>query len=132
MAKRGRRNIKLPAQAIAVLRDHRKQQLELRLALGMGKLEPTSPVFCTVEGKLIRPRNVTKAWSRVAASLGLNVSFHALRHTHVSMLIREGVDILAISRRIGHSKAATTLDVYAHLLPGADEAAAKAIEGILK
>jgi integrase len=130
--KRGRRNIKLPAQAAALLREHRKQQLELRIALGMGKLEAMSPVFCNVEGQLLRPRNVTKAWSRVASALSLKVSFHALRHTHVSMLIREGVDILSISRRIGHSKAATTLDVYGHLVSGVDDSAAKAIEGVLK
>lgn len=38
------------------------------------------------------------------------VSFHALRHTHASMLIAAGVDILTISRRLGHSKASVTLD----------------------
>ncbi len=45
---------------------------------------------------------------------------------------RAGVDILTISRRLGHSKAAITLDVYGHLIGGADEAAATAIEGMLK
>jgi integrase len=48
------------------------------------------------------------------------------------MLIAAKVDILTISRRLGHSKAAMTLDVYGHLISGADEAAAKAIEGMLK
>jgi integrase len=61
-----------------------------------------------------------------------HVNFHSLRHTHVSMLIRAGVDILTISRRLGHSKAAITLDVYGHLIGGADAAAAKALEGLLK
>jgi integrase len=60
------------------------------------------------------------------------VTFHALRHTHASMLINAGVNIIAISRRLGHSKAAMTLDVYGHLISGADEAAAAAIEGVLK
>ena len=48
------------------------------------------------------------------------------------MLIRKGVHILTISRRLGHSAAAITLDVYGHLIAGADAAAAKAIEGVLK
>jgi hypothetical protein len=48
------------------------------------------------------------------------------------MLIRKGVDILTISRRLGHSKASVTLDVCGHLYQGADAAAAKAIEGVLK
>jgi integrase len=60
------------------------------------------------------------------------VTFHALRHSHASMLIRAGVDVLTISRRLGHSKAAITLDVYGHLIGGADEAAANAISGVLK
>jgi len=60
------------------------------------------------------------------------VTFHALQHTHVSVLINAGVDILTISRRLGHSKAAITLDVYGHLIGGTDEAAANAIAGVLK
>ena len=60
------------------------------------------------------------------------VSFHSLRHTHASTLIRAGVDILVISRRLGHSKASITLDIYGHLIEGADAAAVRAIEGVLK
>ena len=48
------------------------------------------------------------------------------------MLIRAAVDILTISRRLGHSKAVITLDVYGHLIGGADEVAAAALEGVLK
>jgi integrase len=47
-------------------------------------------------------------------------------------LIRAGVDELTISRRLGHSKAAMTLDVYGHLVEGADAAAARAIEAAMK
>jgi integrase len=47
-------------------------------------------------------------------------------------LIRAGVDILTISRRLGHRKASITLDTYGHLIEGADEAAARVIEGVLK
>lgn len=50
-------------------------------------------MFSTVEGELVRPRNITKAWSRVVPGKG----FHSLRHTHASMLINAGVDILTIS-----------------------------------
>ena len=131
--KRGRRNITLPSEAIAVLRAHKIKALELRLALGMGPITATTLVFATVEGELIRPRNLTKAWSRVRSAHKLPaVSFHAFRHSHASMLIRAGVDILTISRRLGHSKAAITLDCYGHLIEGADAAAAKAIEGLLR
>ena len=48
------------------------------------------------------------------------------------MLLRAGVDVYTVSRRLGHSTAAMTLDKYGHLIEGADAAAAKAIEGVLK
>ncbi len=85
-------------------------------------------LLSTVDGGLLRPRNVTKAWWRILP----DKKFHSLRHTHASMLINAGVDILTISRRLGHSKAAITLDVYGHLMHGADKAAADAIAGVLK
>jgi integrase len=131
--KRGRRNLKLPAEAVAVLRAHKVQQMEIRLALGMGKTEATTLVFSDVEGDLVKPHSVSRAWRRAVVALKLPaVTFHALRHTHASMLIRAGVDILTISRRLGHSKAAITLEVYGHLISGADDAAADAIAGVLK
>jgi hypothetical protein len=56
-------------------------------------------------------------------------ALYALRHSHASVLIRKGVDILTISRRLGHHKPNVTLDVYGHLISGADKAAADAIAG---
>ena len=131
--KRGRRNVKLPSDAVTALRAHKVKQLELRLALGMGNIAPDTLVFGNVDGELIRPRNLTKSWSRARAAMKLPaVSFHAFRHSHASMLIRAGVDILTVSRRLGHANASITLNVYGHLIEGADAAAARAIEGVLK
>ena len=122
----------LPADTVAMLRAHKVEQMQLRLALGMGAVKSDTLVFSNVDGEPLRPRNLTKMWSRAQTALKLPaVSFHAFRHSHVSMLIRAGVDVLTISRRIGHSKASMTLDVYGHLIRGGDEAAAKAIEGVL-
>jgi hypothetical protein len=40
--------------------------------------------------------------------------------------------VLTVSRRLGHNKPSVTLDIYGHLIEGADAAEAKAIEGVLK
>ena len=110
--KRGRRNVSLHPEVVVMLRAHKVKVMELRVAVGMGKLENTTHVFTNTEGGLLRPRNVTKACSRLVAAHKLpDVSFHALRSTHASTLIAAGIDILTISRRLGHSKAAITLDV---------------------
>ena len=89
-------------------------------------------VFSTIEGELISPNGVSRDWRQIVPKEAAQVQFHALRHTHASTLIRARVDVLTISRRLGHSSASMTLDIYGHLMEGADAAAAKAIEGVLK
>jgi integrase len=44
-----------------------------------------------------------------------DLAFHHLRHTHASQLIDAGVDIVTISKRLGHAKPDITLRIYAHL-----------------
>jgi integrase len=129
---RGRRNVTLPADTVAMLRAHKVEQMQLRLALGTGNIKADMLVFSDIEGRPLNPHTVSRAWRRVCDAKKLpSVSFHALRHTHVSVLINAGVDVLTISRRIGHARASMTLDVYGHLIRGGDEAAAKAIQGML-
>jgi integrase len=110
-----------------MLRAHKVQRMETRLVLGQGPIKRDTLFSAMSRVAYCAP------WWRLVTSYDMpNVSFHSLRHTHVSMVIRAGVDILTVSRRIGHSKAAITLDVYGHLYGGADEAAAKAMGGLLK
>ncbi|WP_436173903.1 tyrosine-type recombinase/integrase [Mesorhizobium sp. LjNodule214] len=60
------------------------------------------------------------------------VRFHDLRHTHASALIASGLDVVAISRRLGHASPVVTLSVYAHLFKRSDEGAAAAIEAAMR
>ena len=59
------------------------------------------------------------------------MSFHSLRHSYASVLIASGLDILTISRRLGHGSPNITLDVYGHLLRDTGTEAADAIEAAL-
>jgi integrase len=126
--KHGRRNIALPSFAVAELRAHWKAQQETRLALGIGKAPSESLVFATFDGNPRSPNALTKEWSVVAKALGLAVTFHALRHTHASQLIASGLDVLTISRRLGHSTPTITLGVYGHLFSNTDDRAAQALD----
>jgi len=129
--RRGRRNVGLPVETTAMLREHYKAQCELRLKLGQGG-KPVL-VFSDIEGNMLSPDNLSRDWRRVCNARKLpRISFHALRHCHASLLLAAGVPVLTVSRRLGHAKASQTLDIYAHLLPGADADAARAIEGMLK
>lgn len=59
------------------------------------------------------------------------IGFHALRHTHASQLIDAGIDIVTISKRLGHAKPDITLRFYAHLFRKDDSHAADAINAAL-
>jgi integrase len=58
---------------------------------------------------------------------------HDIRHTHASWMVAAGMDIFALSRRLGHESVTTTMDRYSHLLPDAmfdaAQIAQKALEG---
>jgi integrase len=130
--KAGRRTISVPASITAELRAHWREQQEQRLALGLGKAAPDDPVFVRPEMTAWPPDSMTTAWSKTIARLGLpKVTLHALRHTHVSQLIAAGLDVVTVSRRIGHSNPTVTLAVYAHLFGNADERAATIVETAL-
>ncbi len=49
------------------------------------------------------------------------IRLHDFRHSHASNLIGEGMDIVAVSRRLGHSNIEMTLNTYTHLLKKNDE-----------
>jgi integrase len=130
--KTSRRTISLPPTAVEALREHRRRQLEMRLALGQGRLDSDTLIFSNIEGDPIPPMNFSRDWARFVKARKLPaVTFHALRHTHVSALIAHGVDVLTISRRIGHANAAITLRVYGHMFEQNDSAAVTAIEAAL-
>ena len=122
---RGRRTISLSSAVVAELRSHWKKQQEERLALGVGKAPPEGLVFATWEGEPRQPDGLSKEFSEAMNDMGLpHVTLHTLRHTHASQLITSGMDILTVSRRLGHSSPAITLTVYGHLLSPKDDAAA--------
>ena len=125
----GRRTISLPPRLVAELRTHWRDQQQRRLALGMGRASDESPVLATVDGGFLSPKGITRAWPRAMAEIGMSgVTLHSLRHTHASTLIASGMDVLTVSRRLGHASAVVTLKVYGHLIHGTDDRAAAIIE----
>jgi integrase len=126
--KHGRRTISLAPSVVAELRAHWKQQQEQRLRLGLGKAPENALVFPKWDGTPRVPNTTSTEWARALAQLKLPpISLHALRHTHASQLIASGMDILTISRRLGHGSPTITLGV-GHLFGSADDRAADVIE----
>ena len=96
--------------------------------------DPSRPICCGKGGELLRPSVVSRRFKDVAAEIGLSqgTTFHTLRHTHATMLIAEGADMRTVQERLGHANVSTTLSLYAHVVPGRDQAAAAAFEDLAR
>jgi integrase len=102
------------------------------MQLGAGRLPDDALLFSNLDGEPSNPNVVSMAWGVFAAGIGMpDITFHALRHTHASQLIDAGVDIVTISKRLGHAKPDITLRTYAHLFRKDDGKAADAINRAL-
>jgi integrase len=79
-----------------------------------------------------RPDSITRAFARLCRNARLeHVRFHDLRHFVATRLLAAGVDLRTVAGRLGHSKAGTTLNVYAAFAPDADQHAADVMARLL-
>ena len=92
----------------------------------------TGHVFTTGDGGPVHPHSISQAFERVARNAGLPViRFHDLRHTHATLLIKEGVPVKVVSERLGHATTAFTIETYQHVLPGMQADAAQLFAGLI-
>ena len=86
----GRRLIVLSPTAINALSEHRRRQFERREQLGE-LWRDHDLVFTTVDGGPITPANLRRSFLKLVAKAGVpKIPFHALRHTHATMLLKDG------------------------------------------
>ena len=115
------REITLPDNVIALLKELKVQQMKGQLILG-NKWENSPAIFKNSMGNHMHP-NATAKWLR--KFLKRNdlpyISMHGLRHTHTSLLAYLNTDKLVISRRLGHSQLSTTLNIYTHIFEEPDK-----------
>jgi len=115
--KTSRRTISLPRSAVEALRAHYKAQLELRFKLGLAR-DSRALVFSQPDGKPMDADTLSKSFGRLVATTKVTpITFHGLRHTHISHLLMDGDHIKVVSERAGHADVTTTLRVYAAYIP---------------
>lgn len=90
---------------------------------------PGEFVFTSSRGAPISKTSANSVAAGAARTLGLPWTFHSFRHYYASRLIAERVPVNVVQAMLGHSSASTTLDVYAHLFPNAEDVARAAIAG---
>ena len=128
---KGRRMIALSPSAVSVLRKHKeKQEME---GISLGKiLTKEDLVFSHFEGKPLLPNTVTHAWIKLVRRTGLKaIRLHDARHTHASLMLKQGAHPKVVQERLGHSGIQITLDTYSHVAPGLQEAAAQRFDEVL-
>jgi integrase len=130
--KRSRRTIALSPALVEELQTHRAKQAADRLALGLGR-DPAGLVFTGIDGDPIRPDGVTRTFAAIVKRANVKpISFHGLRHTHATDLLRAQVHPKIASERLGHSSIAITMDTYSHAIAGLQEDAAQRIDAALR
>jgi integrase len=120
------RTIPLPEMAQAVLLDH--------MARFVSDQSPEAFLFLTEEGLHPRRCNFRRTFQRALRNSGVDktIPVHALRHTAATLMLDASLDLLDVSKRLGHSRPSTTLDLYAHLLNARRDAGTIAIEAAMK
>lgn len=91
-------------------------------------------VFTGVFGAPVQLDNFrNRVFNQMIAKAGLadTITMHSLRHTHATQLLAAGVDAKTVSKRLGHSSVAFTLQTYVHVLDEVERGAADTIGAIM-
>jgi len=110
------RKLQMPFPLIKVLDEHRKRQEQL---------EHFAEDYRICGGEqCLRDSTLQKRNEQYAALSGLSkIRIHDYRHSHASVLINEGINIMEIARRLGHARIEETWNTYSHLYPHEEEKA---------
>lgn len=152
------RTVDVTDPTIDALRRHKAAQATERLRCGLAWVSLDLVVTGTA-GEPVRPSSLSTRFRTLVATLNQCCScegsgereeqrcpacdgsgsthefdglrFHDLRHSHATILLQSGVPAHVVSKRLGHSTVAFTLDRYAHVLPGQQRQAAEAFDAAL-
>ena len=120
------RYVSVSPSVMALLKRWRAEQAAAFMKLG---ITPSGYVLTAENGGPMHPDSPTDWLSKFSKRHGLPpIHPHKFRHTQASLLIAQGVDILTVSKRLGHAKVSTTLDIYSHVLAKSDEKASDTLD----
>jgi integrase len=128
------RVVPLNATVVAVLHRQRTAIAQDKLK-SKGLYEDRGLVFADKLGGMLDLDVVSKAFSKLATSVGVKargVSLHSLRHCAATVALQGGADVRTVSALLGHASPSTTLNVYAHVVAGAQERVVKALGEALR
>lgn len=108
--RKGRRTVSVPWSTVGLLED----------ALTRNK---DALMFTTTRGDRILSSLAHKVWGPACAKAGIALKdrprIHSIRHTSAALLLNSGMDMYALSRRLGHASIQMSIDLYSDLMPDA-------------
>ncbi|PAF22747.1 hypothetical protein CHH49_03945 [Terribacillus saccharophilus] len=126
------RTISLDEETILLLKRHKANQEKKRNRI-LTKYADYNLVNATDTGNDITPPNLNKVFWRAIENFGVKrISFHSLRHTPATLLLKMGIHPKVVQERLGHASIQITLDTYSHLIPGMQSAAADMLGSLFK
>ena len=128
-----RRTVSLAPMAVAALRRHRTRQMEEALGVGPAWNNSLELCFTSQIGEPLKRHSVLrrdfKPLAR-AADFPPSLTFHDLRHIAASLALSQNVPWTLVSEMLGHANVSTTMNVYAHTVPGTQGQMADAMEAV--
>ena len=114
-SKAGIRTLVIGSDTMKILREH--QRILHRDMLEAGeKWKEHNLIFPSLVGTPPSQANSSSGLSWLIKHAGLpEIRFHDLRHTAASLMLNNGIPLIVVSRRLGHSQPSITLNVYGHM-----------------
>jgi hypothetical protein len=107
-----RATLPVPRPLLAILREHRKRQMEERFEAG-NQWRESGLVFTTKLGRPIEPRNANRMFHRLCEQAGVRqVRVQDLRHSCATLLFTQGVDAATVQKILRHSSTSVTTGIY--------------------
>lgn len=113
-------------QELKEYHDYQKQYAEF---LGNNFKNDHDLIFTNTFGKPVCYSNFRKRYFlKLIGAAGISDKFtiHCMRHTHATLLLKAGVNVNVVSKRLGHSSTTVTLNIYAHVLEDMEKTASEA------
>lgn len=100
-----------------ILMEEKERQKELKKDYRELYYKGDNFVCCHDSGKPTSPTSIVNlcAYTLIKRGLSFKFNFHMLRHTHATLLMEAGANIVDISKRLGHKNTSITLDIYSHV-----------------
>jgi integrase len=124
-----RRRVALPVSVLDELRKHSIEQEKTKRLLG-SMWSDNGLVFPCEDGAFWGPDALSHQFSSFVKKHGFKLTFHGLRHTHATHLLRANVSPKIASDRLGHSCIKITMDLYSHVLKDSQHEAASRIDAV--